>query len=100
MLGYTLELMLNTCYFFTGVTNVVKWDKQYLLSLFITVAEKDTDYSLNVPVNIDDNKKLFNGLVFQTILKNLPSNMPDFDRVNIVAMLKTELGKESIKKIV
>ena len=85
MLGYTLELMLNTCYFFTGVTNVVKWDKQYLSSLVkyfiflkvcsalesLTVAEKDTDYSLDVPVNIDNNKKLFNGLVLQTILKKV-----------------------------
>ncbi len=38
------------------------------------------------------NRKLFNGLVLQSVINKLPASMPSFDRISIIKRLKEELG--------
>ena len=48
--------------------------------------------SLNEQIDQEMNRKLFNGLVLQSVINKLPASMPSFDRINIIKRLKEELG--------
>ena len=48
--------------------------------------------SLNEQIDQEMNRKLFNGLVLQSVINKLPASMPSFDRISIIKRLKEELG--------
>ena len=55
--------------------------------------ESKGPYSLEKQLDFETNTRLFNSMVLQTILSNLPGTMPSFDRIKIINQIENELGQ-------
>ena len=52
----------------------------------------EEQYSSEKQLDVETNTRLFNSMVLQTILSNLPGTMPSFDRVKLIRQIENELG--------